>query len=342
MGQRVRRIGIILAVLVFSSAAHAADPAAAETLFREGRTLLSAGQLDAACRKFEDSQALDASSGTLLNLAACHAKQGKTATAWAEFLAASRLARTQGRSQHEAEGKKRAAELEPQLSYLTIEVPEPVPGLEVRRGAEVLQPGMFGSSIPVDPGEHRIVANAPGFKPAQEVVIVLPRRDRKVVTLPRLQEEERASPRRGENVESSPPVHAAVETANSASSNPIPATTGSANPLPWITGAVGVGALVTGSVFGVLALKSNSDAKSLCDVPSACLNPSALSAADRRDTQATIANVAIGAGLVALGVTTWMIIAHGGASEPARPAKKIRVDVGAHGDKPSLWVSGTF
>src|SRR3954447_10405599 len=52
-----------------------ADPAAAEALFREGRTLLGKGELGAACEKLEASNTLEASAGTLLNLATCRLKQ---------------------------------------------------------------------------------------------------------------------------------------------------------------------------------------------------------------------------------------------------------------------------
>ena len=107
--------------------------AAAEALFREGRELIEKGEVDAACEKFAESQRLDASSGTLLNLASCHEKQGKTATAWAEFLAAARLARTQGRPERSKEAESRAAALEPTLAYVRITMDDPVEGLTIHR-----------------------------------------------------------------------------------------------------------------------------------------------------------------------------------------------------------------
>jgi predicted TPR repeat methyltransferase len=61
----------------------ARNPAVAEAVFREAQRLVGEGKVDEACAKFTESQHLDPQLGTLLNLAMCHEKQGRSATALA-------------------------------------------------------------------------------------------------------------------------------------------------------------------------------------------------------------------------------------------------------------------
>src|SRR3954465_9465866 len=96
----VRRVSFFLGVTVFSIALNAGaqgksggNRAAAEALFNQGRDLMTAGKFVEACPKFEASQQLDPGLGTMLNLAECYEKTGRTASAWAEYREAIPLAR---------------------------------------------------------------------------------------------------------------------------------------------------------------------------------------------------------------------------------------------------------
>src|SRR5258708_2229506 len=172
---------------LFLPSAALADPATADALFRQGRQLMSEGKVAAACEKFSASQRIDPSSGTLLNLADCHSREGKTATAWAEFLTASRMARTQGDATRSDEASRRARELEPILSHITITVTVRTPGLRLQRDDVTLEDAAIASEIPVDPGQHVVSASAPGFATWSKSIRVGASADRQAIVVPRLE-----------------------------------------------------------------------------------------------------------------------------------------------------------
>ena len=96
-GRRSLVAVVLVCAAAVATSAHAGSPteddkAAAETLFREAKKLLSAGKLNRACSKFDASHKLDPSVGALLNHAACREKLRQYASAWALFSEAASLA----------------------------------------------------------------------------------------------------------------------------------------------------------------------------------------------------------------------------------------------------------
>src|SRR5262245_34891354 len=84
------RFAPALALVLGAGAATAQGPdaAGAEWLFREGRALMKEGNLTAACPKLAESLRFDPAVGTLMNLAECEEREGKTASAWQRWGAA--------------------------------------------------------------------------------------------------------------------------------------------------------------------------------------------------------------------------------------------------------------
>ena len=72
---------LVAAVLLLQSLALAGpdERIAAEALFDEGKSLMIEGKLAVACEKLEQSQRIDPAVGTLLYLAECYEKSGRTA-----------------------------------------------------------------------------------------------------------------------------------------------------------------------------------------------------------------------------------------------------------------------
>lgn len=154
--------------LTFASQSRAQpnDPALAETLFGEGRELFELGEKDndktklaEACAKFEASHKADPSHGAVFNLATCNERTGKTASAWAAYLEAAALSKTPAES---AEAKQLADKLVPRLVRLKIVAVQPQNDLVLRRDGNVQDRAAWGTAVPVDPGRHRVDADAPG------------------------------------------------------------------------------------------------------------------------------------------------------------------------------------
>jgi hypothetical protein len=154
-----------LAVLASATAAHAdASPemrAAAAALFEEARRLMADGKHAEACPKLEESQRIDPGIGTLFNLAVCFEATGRTASAWVNFLDVAGLARAAGQVEREKIATARVQALAPKLMRLKISAARE-PELRIRRDGVLLASASLGVPLPVDPGEHKIEASAPG------------------------------------------------------------------------------------------------------------------------------------------------------------------------------------
>jgi hypothetical protein len=142
--------------------------ALAEMLFFTARGLMEAGRIPEASAKLNESYRLDPAAGTLLNLAVCHEKEGKIASAWGEFRQSIADARKNNRPDREKLATERIAAIEPDLPFLTITVPDEVrkiPGLVISRNGVPLNAAAWSTELPVDPGEVQIEETAPDYKP---------------------------------------------------------------------------------------------------------------------------------------------------------------------------------
>lgn len=150
--------------------AMAGDIAAAEVLFNDGQKLFDAGKIHEACEKFQESYTQDPAVGTMINLARCHEKEGKTATAWGEYKAVEVQASRSNQPQRQQYAHDEAAKLEPTLHQLVLNVKFPVEGLEITRNGTGVGKALWGEKIPVDPGDVVLKATAPGKKPWNQTV----------------------------------------------------------------------------------------------------------------------------------------------------------------------------
>jgi hypothetical protein len=164
----------VLVGLVASSSGALADPskedvARADALFREAQSLVQKGQVSEGCAKFVESQRLDPANGTLLNMAVCHDKEGKFATAYREFqellqnIGSSKTADDRERTRLANDRLKALDKKITRLSFDVSEIPrEAVITLDAERVNDPSAP------ILIDPGSHTVDVSALQKKPLKK------------------------------------------------------------------------------------------------------------------------------------------------------------------------------
>ena len=200
-------VGLVVTLVVSNARAQGDDIAAAEALFQEGRQLMDAGSFADACPKLEESQRLDPGTGTLWHLARCYEKIDRHASAWAKYHEVAAQAKRQGEPAKIAAALKRARALEPKLRRLVISVPADsrVTGLRITRNGAEVGPGAWGAKLPVDRGQHEIVATAAGHQ-SWTKNIVIGEQPTTSVEVPKLAAQEKRDPDPWKGVEPPPTV----------------------------------------------------------------------------------------------------------------------------------------
>jgi hypothetical protein len=221
--------------------------AAAQTAFDEAMKLMSQGRTAEACPKFAAAQRLDPGMATQFRLAECYEKIGQLASAWANYVEVADAAKAAKSKDREAFARKRATALESRLSRLTIIVPPALTtlqGLEIKRDGSLVDIALWGTAIPVDPGEHEVVATAPGKKPWLGKGTAPEQPTRLAVTIPPLED---LPP---------PPLRATLELSPEGSS-----PGGGRSAVPAIVGvAVAVAAAAVGGALFAVSLGKQTDA----------------------------------------------------------------------------------
>ncbi|HZF54798.1 MAG TPA: hypothetical protein VE093_39385 [Polyangiaceae bacterium] len=164
---------------------------------------MSEGKYGAACAKFDESLRIQRGIGALYNAAGCYEKLGHTAKAWRGFRDAASAAAASGDAERAAAAQERADALEPTLMKLSIIVSagaRAITGLELNRDGSPVPREEWGVAVPVDPGNYRVSATAPGRREWNSVVIVREPGQVVAVTVPELTVKESAltSETRGE------------------------------------------------------------------------------------------------------------------------------------------------
>jgi hypothetical protein len=273
---RLRVLPALLSVAVISFAIDGraqSNVALAEQLFRDATDLMKAGNASAACPKFAESQRLDPQLGTLLNLATCHEKEGKTATAWGEYSELLDQSRKRGDTARLDYTQKKLAELEPRLSRVKLD-----PGAQkldtVRLDGHALGPAAWSVAIPLDPGEHAFDVESGGKQQTLKVNVEAP--GTKVVAVPSFE---------AKNDVVQPPTTPPDEE---------PRRGNAQRTIGFVVGGAGLVGFGIGTIFGITAMGKKSDVDDHCN-GSVC-DPTGFAAQDDARSAATVSTIGFVAG----------------------------------------------
>jgi hypothetical protein len=294
---------VCTSALLATADARADDAAVAEALFRSGREAMDRGDHATACEKFKESQRLDPAAGTLLNLADCSERLGRTATAWRAYAEA--VERLPPSDDRVGPVRQKLEALEPTLGRARFTVEPSAQGCEVDVDDTHLGAASFGEPIPFDPGKRGAVLRCPG------------RVDRAVPF----------------EIRASALVEVKLVPGELAKRDDLGREAGTAGtssplvPLGWVLGVTGVASFGASAVTGVLTLDRKDTVDTLCTGTSPRQCPKAgVDAASEGTTLSTVSTATFVAGgvLTALGVT-FLIVGYGADDEPARAMARVRV-----------------
>lgn len=304
-----------------------ADKAAAQVLLEEAARLVEQRHYATACVKLQQSHSLDPAPGTLLRLADCYEKVGRTASAWSTFRETAAVARRASEPEQERAARQRAKDLQSHLSYLTV-ITWKGQDIAVARDGSPLDSALIGTAMPVDPGTHKIIASAPGKRSWSTSVKVRGGADRVTVSVPILADDPTATQDRA-----APTLRAATDTRTDADYAMPPVSGGGVQrAFAVAAAALGVAGVATGAVFGLKASSTTNEAKSQCAGPDfefpSC-NESAVRLREEASQSrqiSTISFIAGGAG-VAAAALLWLTAPSASSSSMSLAVKPLALDL---------------
>ena len=291
----------------------------AEDLFRQGQDRLQIGLTREACELLASSLRLDAALGTLLNLALCHEKEGKIATAHREYVAAAKWAKERSEDDREQFARERASVLEVDVPTVRIAIAGAPRNVRVSLDGRPIDAPELEGDIAVDPGHHQVEVTAPKKRTWRESDLRVEPRSRTLLQVV-LDDETKAE---------------------------APASTSMNRALPgYVAGGVAVASL--GAGVALLLRASALDAESERDAeqarwvnpPDPALKAAALASHDAAVTSQTMGLVSMGIGTLGVGACLYFFLSARGAEAPAATSVRFLPKVGSeHG---GLDVRGTF
>lgn len=263
----------------------------ADRLFREGLELMRADHCPEAVERFAESDRLDSSAATLMNLAICYEHMNKPATAWRTFVRAVNAAISQGNTELRSQAAEALSKLGPVLTRIRIVTSGSVDSQVIKVNGEPVAD--YREPIPVDPGEQIVEVSAPGRKPWRVKVLAKGVGTISVEVPPLTGIDQRAPERRTD-----------------------------LRPAAMVAGGLGVVGLTIGAIWAIRAESANHRANEQGSCTADRCDPIAHDLRDTAWDRARVATWATSLGLlaVATGTVLW-VVSPGNKSESPQSSK---------------------
>jgi hypothetical protein len=290
----------------------------AASLFLSGRDAMKRSEYAAACAAFAESQALDPSSGTLLNLAVCEERLGR-------LLRARDLVREFIRSVPPTDDRgpravALAAHLDERIPTLVVDAPADLPAeAQLLLDEKELSRDKWHGAVPVESGEHDLVLNVPGYEAWHQRLTIAEGEKLVIAPKPVLSTPAAVKP------QIFPPENEAHPPTREAPPGALPTAF-------WFSAAVGGVGLGVAATSGILALVNRNALDDHC-VQKRC-DAEGLAAADRGEFWATVNTVAIPIGLVGTALATYLFVTSSKTRSP------VQLSTGPHSSM--IFVGSTF
>ncbi|HEX6277420.1 MAG TPA: carboxypeptidase-like regulatory domain-containing protein, partial [Polyangiaceae bacterium] len=212
---------------------------------------------------------------------------------------------------------------------LVVRAARVLPGMEARWNDVRVDAAAFETFIPLDPGTYTVAVSAPGYVEFT-ATIELAESESKTLEVPEL----RAAPARP-SPPPVPPQSALVplrQPPQRSDAEPVEA----ARRWPgYLVGGAGIAALGVGAFFGVSSLNAYDEAEQECPSHEGC-TAEVRDLRNEAETKAWVANLTLGAGLLAVGIGAWLVL---DASDEPQTTVFVHVTPNARGAELRLGAS---
>lgn len=274
----------------------AGDPALARDLSKQGYELFLANKPEEAIPLLTRSQELSPDPRTLVNLARCEEKLGRLGSALEHLTAARDLARDRRLTDMSSQIEALVTAVEARLARVVLRLEPGSPAnTVVRRGGIEVPPHSFDKGVPADPGEQVFEVSAPG-RAARVFRVTVAESERRTL-----------------DIAPGPPLPPSKNVPPAATPSspkePREPSSSSSKTLGVIGMGVGGAAVVTGLVFGLIAINGKSSAEAAGCSGTRCPDAASASTRDDAKTSGVVSTVLVSAGafVAAAGLVVFLV-----------------------------------